>query len=288
MKYIFVFLFTLIQAQALPSFIQAMAIDTPLSKIRAVSDIRRNYSSLQKLSVHIIRFDEGRYHWKMLLVTNPKKPKGPFEFLPHDNEDAAFDTAVYASLKYGGGFLAVMSNNKRYFMGQDPNRNFGDSKQTAKTCKKQHYPAPKYSKIVFKIIDYYRASGMPYLALHINKNGYYGNGGSGGVSILKSSKIVKSYPAHKNITKKNHGLSDEDSLVYTAGKSSKPDRRKLSKLLRSGLNTKYEIVSSRTNDCSMSNFVILNKHTTKYYNIETQHGNKKTQKKMFDLLMHIK
>ena len=277
-----------LQAKNIPKDIQPYISTIPLSKLRNISDIKRNYKAMQRLSVKVVSFKEGKYYWKMLLVTNPKRTRGPFMFLPHDNENSAFDTAVYATTKYGGGFLAVMSKGRRYFMRQDPNRNFGDSTQTARVCNQQHYPAPLYSRIVFGIIDTYRSSSMPYIALHNNKDGYSANGGSGGVSILKSTKTVQAYPASDHITTSSKGLQDEDSLVYIAGKSKKPSHSKLNKLLSAGLNTKYEVINSRLNDCSMSNYVVLQKGTSRYYNIETEHGHTATQKKMFDILMRIK
>lgn len=289
-KIVFILLITLYALNAsckIPSYITPLIENSSLNSLKKHSDIRRNFNALKHLSVKVIRFSEGKYNWQMLLVTNPKKPRGAFWFLPHDDEDTAFDSAVYATLKYGGGFLAVMANNRRYFKGQDPNRNFGDSKATAKICRQQHYPAPKYSKIVFDIIDTYRDRRYPYMALHNNKNGHSGNGGSGGVSILKSSRVVKSYPANRNITKKDRGLRDEDTLVYIAGFNKTPNRAKLNKLLRAGLNTKYEIINSKYNDCSLSNYVVLNKKTTNYYNIESQHRDLKTQKIMIDKIMRL-
>ncbi len=253
----------------------------------ASKDIKRNSQALKALCVNQIEFDEGEYHWKMLLVTNPKQPKGPFWFLPHDNEDTAFDAAIYATQKYGGGFLAVMANDQRYFAGQDPNRNFSDDIQTAKICKQQKYPAPKYSKNIFTIIDTYRADNIPYLALHNNKDGWYGNGGQGGVSILsKSSQIVKSYPASEDITHQSKGIKDEDSLVYIAGTKKTPDQIKLKRLLELGLNVKYEIIDMQHNDCSLSNYIVLKKHTEDYYNIEVEHGDLATQKKMIDKIIN--
>ncbi len=277
-----------LQAQCnIPYNIRPLLKETSLNTLKKYSDIRRNFNVLKDLCVKEITFVEGKYNWKMLLVLHPKHSKGTFWFLPHDNENTAFDTAVYATQKYGGGFLAVMADDKRYFSGQDPNRNFGDTSQTAKTCKKQKYPAPKYSKTVFSIIDSFRTKGIPYLALHNNKNGWYGNGGQGGVSILKSSKIVQSYPASKNIGKKSSGLKDEDSLVYIAGYSKKPERKKLNQLLNHGLNTKYEVIDKTYNDCSLSNYVVLKKGTMDYYNIEAEHKDLNTHKKMIDKMMDI-
>lgn len=251
------------------------------------SDTKRYYNSIQNMCVYDINFKENKYNWKMLLIVNLNKPKGAFWFLPHDNENTAFGAAVYASKKYGGGFLAVNSGGKRFFKGQDPNRNFGDTVQTAKICRGQKNAAPKYAKVIFSIIDKYKSSNMPYLALHNNANGYSGNGGRGGISILKSSSIIRSYPASKGITKNSKGIKDEDSLVYIAGKNSVPNKHKLGALLNQGINVKYEWIDNSRNDCSMSNYVILKKKTTKYYNIETEHGDISTQKIMIDRLMGI-
>jgi len=291
MRYIIItLLLTIYSLEArcnIPNDIRPLLENSSLNSLKKHSDIRRNFNALKNLCVNVVSFKEGKYRWRMLLVTNPKQQKGAFYFLPHDDENSAFDSAVYATLKYGGGFLAVMANNKRYFNGQDPNRNFGDTKRTAKICRQQHYPAPKYSQIVFDIIDTYRGRGFPYMALHNNKNGHSGNGGSGGVSILTSSRVVKSYPAHKNITKKDRGLRDEDSLVYIAGFSKTPNRAKLQSLLNEGLNTRYEIINKSYNDCSLSNYVVLNKNSTNYYNIESQHRDSKTQKIMIDKIMGL-
>jgi hypothetical protein len=257
--------------------ISNMSITNSLNELRHISDIARNFKSLSGLCVDLLEFQEGRYRWQMLLVTHPKVPKGAFWFLPHDNENSAFDSAIYATKRYGGGFLAVVADGKRYFNRQDPNRNFGDTTIVANHCSKQNSPAPKYSKIVFDIIDSYRKKGMPYLALHNNTD-------RGGISILKSTNSVHSYPAYKTI-RDGGGLSDEDSLVYIAGSSRYPNQQKLHRLLSKGLNVRYEIVNKNTNDCSMSNYVILNKHTDNYFNIEAQHGDTQTQKKMIDILI---
>jgi len=257
--------------------ISNMSITNSLQKLRYISDINRNFKSLNGLCVDLLEFQEGKYRWQMLLVTHPKSPKGAFWFLPHDNENSAFNSAIYATKKYGGGFLAVVAQEKRYFKQQDPNKNFGDTTIVANHCSKQNSPAPKYSKIIFNIIDNYRSRGVPYLALHNNTN-------KGGISILKSTNSVHSYPAYKTI-RDGGGLSDEDSLVYIAGSSKYPNRHKLNRLLRKGLNVRYEVVNKHTNDCSMSNYVVLNKHTNNYFNIEAQHGDTQTQKKMIDILI---
>jgi hypothetical protein len=270
-----------------PKSIQHLVKKSSLKGLKKDKDVQRNESALGGLCLHTVEFKEGKYDWKMLLVTHPTHSKGVFWFLPHDDEDTAFDAAVHATKKYGGGFLAVRADDKRHFKGQDPNRNFGDTKQTAKTCKKQKYPAPKYSQIIFSIIDNFKAKGIPYMALHNNKDGWHGNGGHGSVSILNSSKMVHSYPATKQIKRGSGGLNDEDTLVYIAGFGKKPDQDKLGTLLDNGLNTKYEIINKKHNDCSLSNYVVLRKKTTDYFNIETEHKDLDTQKVMIDKIIQM-
>jgi len=271
----------------LPQNIAKYEVKISKNRLKKFYDMKKNINNLNGLCIHLISFKESKYNWKMILITNPKSPKGAFWFLPHDDENSAFTSAIYSTKKYGGGFLSVLSNGKRYFNHQDPNRNFGSSNQTAKTCKNQHQKAPLYTKIVFDIIDNYKKYNHPYLALHNNKNGHRGNGGSGGVSILKSSQKVQSYIAYPNITKNDRGLKDEDSLVYIAGLNNRPNQNKLSRLLSKGLNTKYEVITKSNNDCSMSNYVVLFKHSNNYYNVEAQKGDTNTQKKMIDRLMSL-
>lgn len=251
------------------------------------SDVQRNKSKLNsKMCIYQLSFQENDYNWNMLLVYNSGSQKGPFWFLPHDDENTAFDSAVYAIQKYGGGFLSVISKNNRYFNGQDPNRNFGETQNTVKTCNQQRQSAPLYSKYIFKVIDTFKKESIPYLSMHNNKNGWYGNGGTGGISILKTSSTVRSYQSGNVLTGRLKGIKDEDSLVYIAGTSMNPSPLKLKLLIDAGMHVKYEVVNKNNNDCSMSNYVVLNKGED-YYNIETEHGDSAAQKTMIDRLMGI-
>ncbi len=249
-----------------------------------IRNLKKDKNLLKKLCFYSIYFKEHNIPWSMVLVFNKNHPKGPFWFLPHDNENSAFDSAIYATLKYGGGFLAVETGGKRNNHKIDPNRNF--SLKKTKRCK----TSPIFTKTVFKVIEHFKPKSMPYLSLHSNSDGFRGDGrgGRGTISILKKSKSTKSFPAYEKILQtKRGGLADEDSLVYIAGRASNPPKSKLDSLLRAGLNVKYEIVSPKTNDCSMSNFIVLNKKSTNYYNIEVEHSDTKTQKKMIDKLLKV-
>ena len=218
-----------------------------------------------------ITFKEGNQTWKFLLVWNTSHPNGPFWYLPHDNEESAFDAAVYAAKRYGGGFLAVESNGQRNVSGKDPNRNFKEDSL--------------YSKTICSIIDTYKPAHLPYLALHTNAEGHLKNGGSGTVSMKQHSKNILTFPAGKIKSGHQKGLEDEDTLVYLAGK--KVSKEKVKTFTALGLNVKFEKVTRRSNDNSMSNCIVLHKGHENYINIETEHGDISTHKKMIDKVMKI-
>ena len=250
-------------------------------------DIYRNLKDIKSLCIKQISFKESKYRWKMLLVWNPHHSKGAFWYLPHDDENTAFDSAVYATQKYGGGFLALLNSDQRIFKGQDPNRNFGTTSSASRICSSQKYPAPIYVKTIFSIIDSFRDRRYPYLTLHTNSNGHSGNGGAGHISMLKKSSTVLSFPASTIKRGKRLGLSDEDSLIYIATKNKKPNMDRVKRFNDLGINVKYELVNPSRNDCSMSNYVVLGLGSEEYINIEVEHGDKDTQKVMIDKVLSI-
>jgi len=242
-----------------------------LASSSSSTDIKRNNWSMGDLCANRISFYDSGKKWNLILVRNTKQPTGPFWYLPHDNENSALDAAVYAAKKYGGGFLAVEANGNRYAAGKDPNRHFN--------------PSSTYTKNIFKIIDTFKAKGIPYLTLHNNKDGHMIYGGEGTVSIKVAGSHSKSYPSGNIKTGKRKGLKDEDSLVYLAGRSL--DLYKIKALHAQGIHVKYELVNSRSNDNSMSNYIALHKRSSGYVNIEAEDGDVSTQKKMIDKVMKL-
>ena len=59
------------------------------------------------LTVTRIEFRDDRTFWRLYRIDNQRKPHGPLWFVPHDNENAAFQAAVYAVRAYGGQVIAV-------------------------------------------------------------------------------------------------------------------------------------------------------------------------------------
>jgi len=242
-----------------------------LASSSSSADIKRNNWSMGGLCANRISFYDKGKKWNLILVRNTKQPNGPFWYLPHDNENAALDAAVYASKKYGGGFLAVEANGNRYAGGKDPNRNFK--------------PHSTYTRTIFRIIDTFKPGHMPYLTLHNNKNGHTKFGGEGTVSMRVASTHSRSYPAGNIEIGKKEGIRDEDSLIYLAGR--KTDQKKIQALNNKGLNVKYERVNAHTNDKSMSNYIALYKSKNGYVNIEAEDGDAGTQEKMIDKVMKL-
>ena len=242
-----------------------------LASSSSSADIKRNNWSMSDLCANKISFYDKGKKWNLILVRNTKQPTGPFWYLPHDNENSALDAAVYATKKYGGGFLAVEANGNRYASGKDPNRHFN--------------PSSTYTKTIFKIIDTFKRKGMPYLTLHSNKEGHQKYDGDGTVSMRVSSSKTRSYPAGKIEVGKKEGLKDEDNLVYLAGRNI--DQTKIKALNDMGINVKYELVNRRSYDRSMSNYIALHKSNYSYVNIEAEDGDVSTQKKMIDKVMKL-
>ena len=255
----------------LPENLNNTVTKVPLSSSSDASDIKRNSSSMGDLCANRISFYDKGQKWTLLLVRNTKQPQGPFWYLPHDNENSALDAAVYATNKYGGGFLSVEASGNRYVSGKDPNRQFKSSS--------------KYTKNIFKIIDTFKRKDMPYLTLHSNKDGHKNNGGDGTVSMKVSTSQTKSYPAGRIGVGKKEGLRDEDNLIYLAG--NKTDQHKIKTLNNMGVHVKYELVTPGSNDRSMSNYVALNRSKHGYVNIESEDGDTGTQKEMIDKVMKL-
>jgi len=251
------------------------------------SDMRRHAAQLERLCYQVVSFDEGSFDWKMLLVWSPSHPKGAFWYLPHDNENTAFSSAIYATVRYGGGFLSVINEDKRIVRGQDPNRNFGTTPTQSRKCSQQKYPAPLYVSTLFRIIDTFRDKRYPYLTLHTNSNAHAGNGGAGHVSMLKRSSSVLSFPARGIKRGRRLGLRDEDSLIYIATAKSNPDTKRVKMFNDLGINVKYEMLNPRRNDCSMSHYVVLELGSEAYINIEVEHGDKDTQRVMIEKILSL-
>lgn len=247
-------------------------------------DVQRNLGAFQvdqTLCISEERFAEHGRNWHMVVIENRKVRRGPVWAILHDNEDSAFDAALYSVSRYGGKMIALETGEGRSFAGQDPNRNFGATSKITAPCRNMaSRPAPAFTKAISRHFN----RNFPVLTMHSNDNGYAGNGGSGHISARRSSATMKGImsPAPRG------SLSDEDNAVLTAGTVPFEQNAKAQQLAQylggQGINMIYEHVRTNTNDCSFSFHVKLNK-LGDYYNIEVEHGRVEDQKQILDALM---
>jgi len=72
------------------------------NELKEYDDLKRNIKGIKGRCIYRVGFREGRYDWSMLLIFHPKKVKGLFWFLPHDNENSAFDSTHICCSKIRG------------------------------------------------------------------------------------------------------------------------------------------------------------------------------------------
>ncbi len=250
------------------------AVCLPLADERD-PDIRRNRSMLASFPVCLSKAtvrDAGRADWVFTTYSNKAAPNGPVWYLPHDDEDAAFDAAVYAIATYGGRFIAANAREERNFGSIDPNRAFGRTNGSVGPCAiTRAYPA--YTKFV---MDGFRGA-RNILTLHTNMDGPP-------LNVRVNSEKLRGYPATANV-----GLSDPDNVVILAGRQPLENNRRVARfataLRGAGINVIYERVTRANNDCSLSNYVTLSGDRRLYVNIEAQDGARTAQKRMIDIVM---
>lgn len=247
-------------------------------------DIARNnaaFAADPNLCITQERVSEHGRTWHMVVISNAGRPRGPVWAVLHDNENSAFDAALYSVSRYGGKMVALETGERRSFQGQDPNRNFGASAGITGPCRDMaRKPAPKFTQAISR----HFSRQFPVLTLHSNDNGHVGNGGGGHISAARSSATMKGIMA----TNPKRGLSDEDNALLTAGLSpfeGEPAAQRLASYLGPrGINMIYEHVRPAKNDCSFSFHTLLN-NLGAYYNIEVEHGHVDDQKAILDTLM---
>jgi hypothetical protein len=234
-----------------------------------------------------IQFEEGSQSWLLQILKNPEKPDGPLWFVPHDNENVAFDTAIYGLVKYGGALIAVETGGYRENMGedkkcQDPNRNFDIGK--GPLCPLQRSHSPRFTK---EILERWNRRD-PIIALHSNTPG-------GSISIERAPKPAERYPGKTAAVPPNRKLlfAPDDTLVFVAPiEGSKRVTAFKDALNAGGVNVLREHVDLKRNDCSLSNYAALNK-IENYFNVEVAHSHERgsvserAQQAIVDIIMKL-
>jgi hypothetical protein len=222
------------------------------------------------LDVKRVEFRDDRAFWRLYRITNARQPNGPLWFVPHDNENAAFQAAILAVRAFGGEVVAIeearsvdgpdsrMNGDVAYGEPVDPNRNFSDESSYAAAILADLGTPPRLI-----------------IALHTNEAGYRASAstcappgatdtGRGEISILLCSDV---YSPRRSVSGR-WPFDDTDSVAivsYLDGRSpfsgfcAKP-------LLSADMNIMFEHVV--TSDGSLSNYALL--HGLPYVNFETQ------------------
>ncbi|MEL6967234.1 MAG: hypothetical protein AAGM04_07625 [Pseudomonadota bacterium] len=220
-------------------------------------DIRRNAKVLAGACVkkHIVQ--DGRRRWVIYQIGNGGAPHYP---ILHDDENAAFSGAARVTRGKRGTIWAVEAGERRFFKGQDPNRNFGSGK-----CRNQRGSNGAFSRFFSQ-----KMRRGKIIAVHSNANSFAGGGGRGNISIRRKSTILQGFPARNA----KGGFRDEDNFILVPGRSAKPSGRALAKIRAyngRGINAMYEYVRGG-GDCSLSNYLVLKGQAGRYANVEVQDG----------------
>ena len=244
------------------------------------ADVLRHAEVLtdERLCLSELDFAENGVTWQITVIDNTGYPIGPTMYLLHDNEDTAFDAALYGLRRYGGKIVAIETGERRTHEGQDPNLNFGETPRSTVLCEDMNIrPAPLFSQLMLDMRD--REPNF-ILTLHNNIDGYGDAGGNGGISAAQTGGAFRGLLAESGM--------DEDDALLLAGtlpyETSRQAQRVAGQFLARGVNVIYEHVTQAGNDCSFSNYAALNQ-IAPYYNIEAQHGHLEPQKAILDALM---
>ncbi|MBN8807234.1 MAG: hypothetical protein J0I47_03200 [Sphingomonas sp.] len=223
------------------------------------------------LNVTRIEFRDGRTFWRFYRIRNLRHPAGPLWFVPHDNENAAFQAAIYAVRAYGGEVVAIEearsiagpdsrgNGDVDYGKDVDPNRNFWDA-------------TPAYADEILAGL------GHPprlIVALHTNEPGFdaseygcgpppSGNTGRGEISVLFCNDVYSPRPS----VSARWPFDDTDSVAIVSypAQGSPADGFCARALAEADANIQFEHVV--TSDGSLSNYALF--HGLPYVNFETQ------------------
>lgn len=243
---------------------------TPVDPLTVADDDfarHRDPAEWRGLSVSRVEFQEERGTWRLFRIANVRKPRGPLWFVPHDNENAAFEAALAGVRKHGGVVIAVDSGiaedgrrrNAAVDRGRpiDPNRNFRDG-------------YPRYANTV--LADYARGA-RPIIALHTNSPGFDTSAsscnqsdrpGRGEVSIRFCDDVMQPSPS----SSRAWPFDDDDTLAYVPWRSgTSPSTAWCGRALaKADFNVVFERVA--VTDGSLSNYALL--RGLDYVNFETQ------------------
>lgn len=225
--------------------------------------------------------DENGIVWTLTLIRNLVRP-GPLWVVPHDDEDAGFSAGLHAVQRYGGVLVAVESGEQRFFAGVDPNHIFADTPEAANICPDTDLPAPRYTAAILAEHN----PEFPVIGLHSNWDGYREAGGQGSISVHREDPKMIPFPS----TAATGRFADEDTVVMLVG-TEPIVMNSEGTVARDWFNARgthviYRLVSFANNECTLADYLTLNK-LSRYYNLEVEHGDNDTLSALVDLLMRF-
>jgi hypothetical protein len=216
------------------------------------------------LRVTRIDFAEERATWRLYRIADPRRPRGPLWFVPHDDENAGFEAALRAIRRYGGTMIVVDSDgtrrNGRVAFGRsiDPNRNFHDG-------------LPRYPRQVLAALN---RGAWPIIALHTNSPGYEGarstcnrggyTSGEGVISIRFCNAVLTPSASQA----RRYPFDDDDTVAFATYRATQSPSAAFCRdaMVRADWNVVQERVVN--SDGSLSNYAVL--HGLDYLNFETR------------------
>ncbi len=248
-------------------------------------DIGRNKQFIidEEICLKVIEFAENDVKWRVQVLDSGRP--GNNWIVLHDDEDSAFDSALYAIVRYGGKVIDVdLQLSTLPVAIVDPNHNFAVTNDHGARCGGPfQIAAPVFTSTIIE-----QLGAPPFLALHNNYDGHFRTGGSGNISVGQNAQGLFGMPAYDAVGR----LADEDNFVLVSG-ITPPDRIKgrvlqlTDDLRNSGINVIYEYVRESTYDCSLSNYLLLygGAEPGQYFNIEAEAGDYQSQISMIDAVV---
>jgi hypothetical protein len=248
-------------------------------------DIGRNRQLIidEAICLRVIEFTENDLNWRVQ-VFDSGRPGNKWVVL-HDDENTAFDSAIYAIVRYGGKVVDVdLLPPTRSDAFVDPNQNFARVDAHRQTCGgPARHAAPLFTSTIIQELG-----APPYLALHNNYDGHFRSGGNGNISVRHNTRGLLGLPAPDT----GERLADEDNFIIVSGLTPPSHLTKrigqlTDELRNSGVNVIYEYVNADSYDCSLSNFLLLygGAEPGQYFNIEAEAGDYESQTTMIDVLV---
>lgn len=224
----------------------------------------RDPATWRGLTVDRVDFAEERATWRLYRIADPKRPRGPLWFVPHDDENAGFEAALVAVRRYGGTIVAVDGGGGRrntsvaFGRAIDPNRNFHDG-------------LPRYPAQVLAAVN---RGAWPIIALHTNAPGYDASrstcaplGDTSGEGIV-SIRFCNAVLTPSASTARRYPFDDDDTVAFATYRATQAPSDAFCRdaVVRADWNVVQERVVN--SDGSLSNYAVL--HGLDYLNFETR------------------